>query len=46
MNANFIRYATQLLGGGGLGFFLNSEFDFLLKLYTYKLLQAFPPKHL
>ncbi len=33
--------------GGGGAFFLNSEFDFFwVTISPYKLLQAFPPKHL
>ncbi len=49
LNANFICYATQLPEEGWGGhIILNSEFDFFffLMIYTYKLLQAFPQKHL
>ncbi len=42
LNANFISYATQLPGGGGHFFF--KIWFFFVTIYTYKLLQAFPPK--
>ncbi len=45
-NANFIHYANHLpgrLGGGGSFFYL---IIFFFTIYTYKLLQAFPQKHL
>ncbi len=42
LNANFIYYATYL--SGGEHFVLIQIFFFTI--YTYKLLQAFPQKHL
>ncbi len=44
LNANFICYATQLPLGA---FLCNSEFDFFsFDDLPYKLMQAFPLKHL
>ncbi len=45
LNANFISYATQILGWRGGGhFLLIQNLIFFVTIYTYKLLQAFPPK--
>ncbi len=45
LNANFIYYATHLPGreGGGHLLFIQNFFGMI---YTYKLLQSFPQKHL
>ncbi len=43
LNGKFISYATQLPGEGRHFLFIQNLI-FFVTIYTYKLLQAFPPK--
>ncbi len=47
LNVSFICYATHLPEeGGGLLFLFTIRFIYFLAIYTYKLFQAFPQKHM